>query len=481
MRIRDVEVPEPLIDAHRRGDLVLFVGAGASIAPPSGLPDFRQLTADITAECNVSLTDAQRGKADDVLLGDFKDQDGVDVHRLVAARVGTPTSRPNMLHEALVALATAAPALRVVTTNYDRHLSSVLAAQGKLVKEYSAPALPMGDDFEGLVYLHGTLPDQALVVTDRDFGRAYLTDAWAARFLERMFGKYLVLFVGYSHNDVVMSYLARGLRPGSARFALIKESDGSNWRRLGISPVRYPSTGECHDALVEAISGWASWVSMGPLGHRQRVKELVEAAPSPVPEEESYLKTVISDDEKVGFFDEFARGAEWLSWAAKQLDFQSLFDPTGPATGYTQTLAHWFAQHYVMDEDLTEAALAVVGAAGGRLGPAVWSAIGHRLHLLDNPRSPWLAPWLVLLVQNMSDLRSDWLDLALAASRWPEDRARPCSCSTTSPSRGPCSNQTSALAARRASGSTCVALFTRSERPGRSSSCQTWPRPRPRR
>ena len=77
---------------------------------------------------------------------------------------------------------------------------------------YEAPALPLGRDFTGIVYLHGSI-DRApsrLVVTDRDFGHAYLTDAWAARFLQEMFRKYTVFFIGYSHNDVVMNYLARG-------------------------------------------------------------------------------------------------------------------------------------------------------------------------------------------------------------------------------------------------------------------------------
>ncbi len=65
-----------------------------------------------------------------------------------------------------------------------------------------------------MVYLHGRLDQEhhRLIVTDEDFGKAYLTDAWAARFLDRMFGEYPVLFfVGYSHNDTIMKYLARGL------------------------------------------------------------------------------------------------------------------------------------------------------------------------------------------------------------------------------------------------------------------------------
>ena len=47
----------------------------------------------------------------------------------------------------------------------------------------------------------------------RDFGRAYLTEGWARRFLVDLFRSFPVLFVGYSHNDIVMTYLARALPP----------------------------------------------------------------------------------------------------------------------------------------------------------------------------------------------------------------------------------------------------------------------------
>ena len=53
MRIRSVDVPRALIEAHRNGSLVIFVGAGASRDPPSGLPDFRRLAADIAADASV--------------------------------------------------------------------------------------------------------------------------------------------------------------------------------------------------------------------------------------------------------------------------------------------------------------------------------------------------------------------------------------------------------------------------------------------
>lgn len=423
MWIRNVDFPEPLIEAHRTGELVIFVGAGASRDAPADLPDFRTLAADIAAEAQVSVTDGDLQQPD-VLLGRLADQQ-VDVHLRVVTRIRAPASEPNRLHKALVDLAVASPPVRMVTTNYDLHLSTILADRGTQIVEYTAPALPLGHDFTGLVYLHGNRRPQPrqLVVTDRDFGRAYLRDAWAARFLERMFATYTVLFVGYSHGDVVMRYLARGLGRGAPRYVLTSSPDAPDWRQLGIQPVGYTLAEGSHVDLVDALERWAELASMGLLDHRQRVAQLMSAPPSRVPEEASYLETLLPDGEKVRLFAEFARGEEWLSWAATQPEFQRLFDPTATPTECTWTLAYWLAEHFVIVEELTAAALSVVQDAGGRLGPSLWSAVGRCLHRLDGPRPGWLGPWLVLMVQNDPDIGQDWLELALVASRWPEDRA----------------------------------------------------------
>src|SRR5438045_538207 len=108
MWIRAVDMPRALIEAHRNGSLVIFVGAGASRDSPSGLPDFRQLAADIAADASVEVTDDQLEQPD-ILLGDLEDRHEVDVHQRVADLLGVGSSRPNRLHEALVALAAAGP------------------------------------------------------------------------------------------------------------------------------------------------------------------------------------------------------------------------------------------------------------------------------------------------------------------------------------------------------------------------------------
>lgn len=93
--------------------------------------------------------------------------------RVVAELTGAPSS-PNDVHEAIVRLFPQADKVRIVTTNYDRHLETAAAEAFSIAPNiYRAPALPRGDDFEGIVHLHGCLGDKLtdLVLTSRDFGR----------------------------------------------------------------------------------------------------------------------------------------------------------------------------------------------------------------------------------------------------------------------------------------------------------------------
>jgi hypothetical protein len=420
--ISDVDIPEDLIQAARAGSLVVFVGAGASRDAPANLPDFRQLTSSIAAEATFDFEPTEL-ESPDVLLGRIGDG-GVDIHQRVRAHIDAPSSSPNALHEAIVDLALATGTPRVVTTNYDSHLTSVIEARSLEWATYMAPALPMGDDFEGIVYLHGNLRQEPrnLVVTDADFGRAYLRDAWAARFLERMFASFTVLFVGYSHGDIVMRYLARSLARRSSRYVLTPDPDADNWRRLNIRPVAYELQGSSHVALPEAIARWARLLSMGLLGHRQQIAKLVNAPPSEIPEEQSYLTSVIGDEHLVALFSDLAQGEAWLRWVAAQPECQPLFERRASPTTSTPALARWFARHWLADEALSKIGLSIVAGAGGHMSETLWNAVGHQAHVKGSPRPAWLQPWVAVLVEHAPPEGRHWLDYALAASSLPDDR-----------------------------------------------------------
>lgn len=404
MYLNGTDLPTELIGAHASGELVIFVGAGASIPPPSELPSFKDLVKAIrdTSNLQTRFTDDDLHNLPlDEILGKINDDHGVDVHQRIHELTSKRGSQPSPLHAAIARLASSST-IRIVTTNYDHHLSTLL---GDEAAEYLAPALPMGDDFTGVVYIHGRLSQDSrrLICTDEDFGKAYLTDAWAARFLDRMFATRPVLFVGYSHNDTIMKYLARGLGGRSEkRYALTSDADSPLWRQLGITPI------ECsHDNQPIVLNDWAARASEGLLGHRARVRALVaEQDPSPLPEAASYLETVLGDKTTVRFFTEFARGQSWLQWVSGRTEFATLFWPAPTVDrDVTHTLGKWFADNYVNDDDLSDFAFQIVAESGPRLADDFSFAICQKLSRHQGPLSQRMRRWL-LLVTGVSENRS---------------------------------------------------------------------------
>lgn len=416
MWLKEIDVPEPVLDAASAGKLVIFVGAGASRDQPAGLPDFRQLIDDVGTLAGHPPSEAE-AKQPDVFLGHLEDL-GVDVHQLVASAINQPASAPNRLHHAIVKLAAAHPSPRIVTTNYDLHLTTAAKNAGINLAVFEAPALPVGDDFEGIVHLHGALAQEArrLVVTDADFGRAYLRDAWAARFLERMFSTFTVLFIGYSHGDVVIQYLARSLGSSETRFVLTDDGDNAAWRRLGLTAIPYPASGTDHSALPDALERWIEIVSMGFAEHRARIADLLSAEPPTIPEEISYLEATLEDPERIKYFAEKADGPNWFRWVSTRPSFQRLLGRETPSNEASHTLMAWIADRYILDEE--QSAIALRAFRDRQWSFDTWHTIAHRLFAQSGEFPEWLGPWLLLTLQNAPSRRSDFLDYMLANKNW---------------------------------------------------------------
>ena len=426
MLLGGVQIPADVLTAQEEGRLVIFTGAGISVAPPSDLPNFVGLAAQV-AEMLQSPRDPTDWVSQlDTFMDMLDEGEDVDVHRLVQGIVTEPTSAPNANHEALARIS-AKTKVRVVTTNYDLHLEAALrSSSGGDLQVFRAPALPLGDDFEGLVYLHGSAEGDArwLVVTDRDFSLAYFHSAWAARFLERMFREYVVLFVGYSHSDVVMKYLALGLGARSRRYVLTDKPDDPVWKRLHVVPLAYPE-GQ-HDVLTQCLTEWADLGGMGLLDHRQRIRDLVSSPSQPTPDELSYLEDSLRRPELVGFFCEFAKDLYWLDWAAGQEPFQRLFERSVVRDEVATQFAAWFAHDFALVDDReTDAAdpasvraWTVFAQAGGVLGTPLWDALARGVHGYGNGRPKHVLRWMWVLMEQ--EHTGCWSDLLDSAFRWDE-------------------------------------------------------------
>jgi hypothetical protein len=422
----DVDLPQELIDAHAAGTLVLFVGAGASYDTPSNLPLFDELTRRIAALANRTWDERIRP---DVFLSELEQSDHVDVHSLAAQVLEAHESTPNDNHLALVKLAVAGGSggFRIVTTNYDQHINEVVAREIKTDLDWhSAPALPLGRDFTGIVSLHGSLdrPHKDMILTDVDFGRAYFTDAWATHFLEQMFAEYTVLFVGYSHEDTVMTYLAKGLIRPSARFALTSDPFSNRWHQLGITPVEYPAVGGDHSASTRALVEWERSASMGALDHRTRIQGILGASPPNTPADRDYLRSIVSSPLGARFFGEFADGEEWLEWAEGHPKFLANFSPA-VADEAGRSFAEWFARRFVAVAEMQAHAISVVQRHGTDFSDNLLYFVTLTVSEMSESRPSDFRAWIAILAPILARTRgrNAWLvERLLSQSKWPRDR-----------------------------------------------------------
>ena len=318
MKLSDIDYPIEFLAALRNGDLVVFAGAGVSKGSPACLPDFQELAEEIargTGRCvNTPL---------DRFLGDL-DREGVRIHVKAAACLRSKRARPTSLHRNLLRLLLASGKPRVVTTNFDELFEEVAILNreelGRLAL-YQAPALPRGKDFVGLAHVHGALDrPEDMVLTDRDFARAYLTEGWARDFLSDLFENHPVLFVGYSHSETLMDYLARALPPQETKLRWVlygdKQPNNERWNDLGVQVIPFPqNTADDFSALDEGIAVLAEYAKRGWKEWKCVIASLVQDPPQEHDAESlDQLADIMSQDEGVRLFTEANPSVEWITW-----------------------------------------------------------------------------------------------------------------------------------------------------------------------
>ena len=206
--------------------------------------------------------------------------DGREAVRRELAAILTPTvtsPKATATQKALLALGRCRNGnLHLITTNFDRLFEAVI--ERKLSdKTYQAPLLPPPkNNWDGLVYLHGLLSPESsdseldsLVVSSGDFGLAYLTERWAARFVSELFRNYTVCFVGYSLDDPILRYMMDALAADRQRgesphemFAFggyIKGKEDeyrAEWQAKNVTPILYWQI-ENHRYLHETLVRWS--------------------------------------------------------------------------------------------------------------------------------------------------------------------------------------------------------------------------------
>jgi len=301
------DIPERLLQAHEDGRVVLFCGAGISY--PARLPGFAGLVTKLYADLAVASDPVQEaaikaGQFDTAIgLMEANIVGGRETVRRSLARILTPDlSAPSATatHEALLMLSKSREGrTRLITTNFDRIFEEVIATEALTIESFQAPLLPVPKNrWDGLVYLHGLLSAEPtpsdldrLVVSSGDFGLAYLTERWAARFVSELFRNYTVCFVGYSINDPVLRYMMDALaadrllgESSPEMFAFGSYSKGkeearaNEWRAKNVTPILYREHNR-HAYLHKTLRAWAETYRDGVRGKERIVVECAMARP----------------------------------------------------------------------------------------------------------------------------------------------------------------------------------------------------------
>ena len=380
MRIENVDFPKPLIEALHDNELVVFAGAGVSMGKPARLPSFKSLT-NIIAEGTGKT--ARDGETPERFLGRLKDQ-GVKVHVRAARPLSQEGLQATALHQDLLRLYPKTAPVRLVTTNFDPLFEQAAEAIFDSSPEvFRAPALPLGREFDGIVHVHGSVrrPNE-MVLTDRDFGHAYLTDGWAQRFLVELFSNFRILFVGYSHDDTIMNYLARALPAGSEyqRFILTGSEDkkpSDDWRSLGIEPIVYPQANENdYSELDTSIHGLAELVQRRVVVWNDEITNIAQVPPPTDENKADLIEYALSDEVNTRFFTKAASDPDWIGWLDERGHLTALFRDD-ILTAQAKTLSWWLADRFLFNH--ANRLFLLIGKHNMRLHPQLWRDMGWKL------------------------------------------------------------------------------------------------------
>ena len=320
------DIPKHLLKAHEDGNVVFFCGAGISY--PAGLPDFKGLVMQLYKKMGGprnkiqenAITSGQFDTAINLLESD--DMGGRKAVRKNLAEILTPsnlTLEATAIHRYLLTLGkTREGKMRLITTNFDRIFEEVIQKEAKKEdrkeeQRYQAPLLPVPKNhWNGLVYLHGLLPPESdgerdhLVVSSGDFGLAYLTERWAARFISELFRNYTVCFVGYSINDPILRYMMDALAADRLRgetspemFAFgsypegdLPQHEEEQWQAKNVTPILYNEHND-HSYLRETLRSWSKDYRDGLKGRELTVVSLAAAKPLKSTKEDNFIDLML--------------------------------------------------------------------------------------------------------------------------------------------------------------------------------------------
>ncbi|ARD28234.1 SIR2 family protein [Acinetobacter lactucae] len=342
-------IPNELIEAQKKGELLFFCGAGVSV--PAGLPTFYCLTKQVAerlhalddenSEISKLLFNYQFDRTFTALKRTYGNEivDSILLSELKLTKTPLLTNHENLLK--LSINEEKKPFL--ITTNFDLLFEKV----DKRTKAFIPPYLPdlqSKDPLSGIVYLHGKWIDPQknepnnLIISSQDFGSAYLSHGWATRFLSNLLTRRTVVLIGYSGDDTLVRYLLEGLNSENVnnknRIYAFERGEQSKidkkWSQLGAVGISYPD----HDDLWNTIAEWAKYAGDEDKW-KQHIFELSQKKPKDLDAfERGQVTNFISTQKGANKFQLFepSPSAEWMYVFDKHIrlgKYKKVKDETG--------------------------------------------------------------------------------------------------------------------------------------------------------
>ena len=269
-------------EAQRNGQLVLFVGAGASI--PSGMPSWGEAIRVIAQHLGIK----------DVSPDDFlripqyyynareKKEYNQLMQEIFLYRKFLPTSA---VHDMIIEFNTQT----IVTTNYDHLIEQAAENNSEMIRVISKDSdLPYRKGGRELIKMHGDFENDNFVLREEDYLAYSRNFKLIENYVKSIIGTKVVLFIGYSVNDPDVKHIfswAKDILHGDFQPAyLISTDDDYNlnvdtyYKKLGINVLYSPvhlSTDNENLGKAARLERMLSWL-LDRKGSRSKLEELYD-------------------------------------------------------------------------------------------------------------------------------------------------------------------------------------------------------------
>jgi len=413
------EIPNELIDAASRGDIVFLCGAG--ISQSSGLPNFRELTKKVFEKLSLDMTAAEQHSFEkdryEETLGSLSRRlaDKRSLYIAVAEELSADETANISSHATILKLSRdfeGRPA--VITTNFDTLFERSLREQSNSVvrdKSFAGAQIPApaGPRFEGVIHLHGRLADENLdleesdlVLTSADYGDAYLRSGWAARFLYDLARTRTIVLVGYSASDAPVRYILNILEADRERFPdlndifVLADTKGlgidaaeAEWDAIAVEPILFDAPEKNFEPFWSDMGEWANLAELPRQWRRHRLEELVTKPFEHAQDwERQQTAWILGHEDAIDLIDELNFSPEWIEFSRSQNIFK-------PESQSEWSLAKW-AEKRLSDLQVFQQMLNSIEVLGPPAASIIERALDHEEH--DSIPSYLEKAWRLLII-----------------------------------------------------------------------------------